>query len=216
VWTPPRLYVCSEQFPPEARIAVRTAPSQDGEVLASLPHGCTFDALGRCGPFLQFYFSEGTRAVRRLAYVPYNVSGIQVLVCSGEEAQRKPQALPDVPLPAAASMAVAASEGFADMPNTVELAATADVPVQVEAQRSTKCDVTCTTAPPGDVENCPSTASVSPSDVCSDMPSLARFTALEARIEDQQRQISALQQEVITLQAHLWKVGAGVAPWPRP
>merc|ERR1712156_318320 len=97
-----------------------------------------------------------------------------------------------------------------------ELAATVDVPVQVEAQRSIKCAVTCATTLPGDVQNYPSTASVSPSDVCAALPSVARFTALEARIEDQQRQISALQQEVITLQAHLWKVGAGVAPWPRP
>ena len=39
VFDPPKLFVCSESFPPEATVAVRAAPSQRSELLTCLPHG---------------------------------------------------------------------------------------------------------------------------------------------------------------------------------
>ena len=39
IFDPPKRFVCSESFPPEATVAVRSAPSHQSEYLACLPHG---------------------------------------------------------------------------------------------------------------------------------------------------------------------------------
>ena len=39
IFDPPKRFVCSESFPPEATVAVRSAPSHQSEYLTCLPHG---------------------------------------------------------------------------------------------------------------------------------------------------------------------------------
>ena len=58
-WLLPRLYVCSDTFPVEARIDVYVAPSEASQRLLTAPHGSEFYATGRCGDFLRVNLFDG-------------------------------------------------------------------------------------------------------------------------------------------------------------
>ena len=81
IWIPPRLYVCSDSFPVEARFAVRAAPCRGRDRLSTFPHGNEFQATGRCGDFLRINFSdcEGSSECR-IGFVPRVIGNLELLV----------------------------------------------------------------------------------------------------------------------------------------
>ncbi|CAJ1449316.1 unnamed protein product [Effrenium voratum] len=77
---PKRRFACSESFPSNATVAVRSAPSLQSQFLASLPHGTELWATARYGDFLQFDLQEPAC----VAYVPLVFQGMQLFVSEAE------------------------------------------------------------------------------------------------------------------------------------
>ncbi|CAE8686020.1 unnamed protein product, partial [Polarella glacialis] len=91
IFDPPRRYVCSESFPAEATIAVRAAPQQDSELLTSLAFGTEVLALGRQSNYLQFRLEDASfQGGFRLAFVPFALGDLELLVPSGPAKSRSP------------------------------------------------------------------------------------------------------------------------------
>eukprot|EP00434_Breviolum_minutum_P042773 symbB.v1.2.038085.t1/scaffold5799.1/size23532/1 len=80
IFDPPKRFVCSESFPPEATVAVRSAPSHQSEYLTCLPHGTEIMSSGRFGDFLRFTMQAKEGASQADVYVPLVFRGVTLFV----------------------------------------------------------------------------------------------------------------------------------------
>ena len=86
IYNPPRRFVCSDSFPPEATVAVRAFPDMEGELLTSLPYGSEILATGSRNLYLQFSLCTAAEEGSRLAWVP-RVLGDLVLFVEQKDAK---------------------------------------------------------------------------------------------------------------------------------
>ena len=59
VFDPPKRFICSESFPPEATVAVRLEPNKASSLVTSLPYGSEVLATAARGTYLQFKLDKG-------------------------------------------------------------------------------------------------------------------------------------------------------------
>lgn len=77
-WSPPRRYVCADSYPQGAQMAVRSAPNQKGEIIATVPEGTEYMATGRVGEYLQVAVTQN--GVASYAYVLHSLGELVLLV----------------------------------------------------------------------------------------------------------------------------------------
>ena len=81
VFDPPKLFVCSEFFPPEATVAVRMGPNKASSLVTSLPYGSEILATASKGTYLQFKLENGTdKDDGRPVWVPRVLDGLVLFV----------------------------------------------------------------------------------------------------------------------------------------
>lgn len=108
-WSPPRRFVCSENYPEGAQMAVRAAPTRDSKQVATIAAGADYFAMGRCGDYLQIKLE--TDGVTTTAYVTHTIGDMVLLVPAETDAQAASvSTAAAAPAARAAAAAVAAAE----------------------------------------------------------------------------------------------------------
>ena len=99
VFDPPKLFVCSESFPPEATVAVRVGPNKASNLVTSLPFGSEILATAARGTYLQFKLDKGLEKDNlQHVWVPRVLDGLVLFVEKNGPsrlAEKEPQ--PDAP-----------------------------------------------------------------------------------------------------------------------
>ena len=86
IYNPPRRFVCSDAFPPDATVAVRAIPDMLGELLTTLQHGSEILATGSRNSYLQFKLEDAGEGGSRMVWVP-RVLGDLVLFVEQKDMQ---------------------------------------------------------------------------------------------------------------------------------
>lgn len=108
-WSPPRRFICSENYPEGAQMAVRAAPTRDSKQVATIAAGADYFAMGRCGDYLQIKLE--TDGVTTTAYVTHTIGDMVLLVPAETDAQAASvSTAAAAPAARAAAAAVAAAE----------------------------------------------------------------------------------------------------------
>lgn len=113
VWSTPRRYICSKDYPEGAQMAVRAGPSRESNQVATVGPGAEYFATGVCGEYLQIQLEID--GVSRTVYVLHTLGNLVLLVPAEPEptqASLAPAPAPVASQPAAraAVAAVAAAE----------------------------------------------------------------------------------------------------------
>ena len=80
IFEPPKRFICSESFPPEATIAVRLEPNKASSLVTSLPYGSEVLATAARGTYLQFKLDKGQNNEVQYVWVPRVLDGLVLFV----------------------------------------------------------------------------------------------------------------------------------------